>query len=102
MVYYVDHLLLSIIAHPTTSVSLHSSNGFAHLVYPGAVHSRLLHSLGAYHLMSCALGELENKGTIITPEEELGQKLPFFMMWAAILMLENELIHGIIMRRSLY
>ena len=97
----IDHpLLLSIIAHPYYQRlrRIHQM-AFAHLVYPGAVHSRLHHSLGAYHLMSCALGELKNKGTIITPEEELGAKI-------AILLhdvghgpyshaLENELIHDI-------
>jgi HD superfamily phosphohydrolase len=97
----IDHpLLLSIIAHPYYQRlrRIHQM-AFAHLVYPGAVHSRLHHSLGAYHLMSCALAELKNKGTIITPEEELGAKI-------AILLhdighgpyshaLENELIHGI-------
>jgi len=97
----IDHpLLLSIIAHPYYQRlrRIHQM-AFAHLVYPGAVHSRLHHSLGAYHLMSCALSELKNKGTIITPEEELGAKI-------AILLhdvghgpyshaLENELIHGI-------
>ena len=97
----IDHpLLLSIIAHPYYQRlrRIHQM-AFAHLVYPGAVHSRLHHSLGAYHLMSSALGELKNKGTIITPEEELGAKI-------AILLhdvghgpyshaLENELIHSI-------
>jgi len=97
----IDHpLLLSIIAHPYYQRlrRIHQM-AFAHLVYPGAVHSRLHHSLGAYHLMSCALNELKNKGTSITPEEELGAKI-------AILLhdvghgpyshaLESELIHGI-------
>ncbi len=41
----------------------------AHLVYPGAVHSRLHHALGAYHLMRCALQELINKGFPISEEE---------------------------------
>jgi len=95
-----DPLLLSIIAHPYYQRlrRIHQM-AFAHLVYPGAVHSRLHHSLGAYHLMRCALSELKNKGTIITPEEELGAKI-------AILLhdvghgpyshaLENELIPGI-------
>ena len=95
-----DPLLLSIIAHPYYQRlrRIHQM-AFAHLVYPGSVHSRLHHSLGAYHLMRCALSELKNKGTIITPEEELGAKI-------AILLhdvghgpyshaLENELIPGI-------
>jgi HD superfamily phosphohydrolase len=36
--------------------------GLAHLVYPGAVHSRLAHSLGSCHLMGKALDELKAKG----------------------------------------
>ena len=97
----IDHpLLLSIIARPYYQRlrRIHQM-AFAHLVYPGAVHSRLHHSLGAFHLMTCALNELKNKGTVVTPEEELSAKI-------AILLhdvghgpyshaLENELIHGI-------
>src|SRR6187402_3164789 len=52
---------------------------FAHLVYPGAVHSRLHHSLGAYHLMCNALGELKNKGVEITHLEELGAKIAILL-----------------------
>ena len=46
----------------------------AHLVYPGAVHTRLHHSLGAYHLMCQAVAELRNKGIEITVEEEVAVK----------------------------
>ena len=63
----IDHpLLLSIISHPWYQRlrRIHQM-AFAHLVYPGAVHSRLHHSLGAYHLMSCALNELKNKKSIL-------------------------------------
>ena len=71
----------------------------AHLVYPGAVHTRFHHSIGAYHLMGNALTELCNKGIEITPEEEVAAK-------AAILLhdighgpfshaLENILLKGI-------
>lgn len=52
---------------------------FAHLVYPGAVHSRLHHSLGAYHLMCNALQELKSKGVVITPEEELAAKIAILL-----------------------
>jgi HD superfamily phosphohydrolase len=52
---------------------------FAHLVYPGAVHSRLHHSLGAYHLMCNALSELKNKRIEITAEEELGAKVAILL-----------------------
>lgn len=46
----------------------------AYLVYPGAVHTRLHHSLGAYHLMCNAVNELRDKGTLITEEEEIAVK----------------------------
>ena len=70
----IDHpLILDIIAHPYYQrLRRIYQMAFAHLVYPGAVHSRLHHSLGAYHLMCNALHELKNKGVEITHEEELG------------------------------
>lgn len=52
---------------------------FAHLVYPGAVHTRLHHSLGAYHLMNNALAELKNKGVVITPQEEEAAKIAILL-----------------------
>jgi HD superfamily phosphohydrolase len=36
--------------------------GFAHLVYPGAVHNRFLHALGVYHLTGRAIEALGQKG----------------------------------------
>jgi len=41
-----------------------------HLVYPGALHTRFHHALGAMHLMSLALEVLRSKGHIITEGEE--------------------------------
>ncbi len=52
---------------------------FAHLVFPGAIHSRLHHSLGAYHLMNSALLELKNKGTEISAEEEEAAKIAILL-----------------------
>jgi hypothetical protein len=43
--------------------------GLTHLVYPGALHTRFHHALGAMHLMSIALETLKNKGVKITEEE---------------------------------
>src|ERR1035438_6005677 len=77
----IDHpLLLQIIAHPYYQRlrRIHQM-AFAHLVYPGAVHTRLHHSLGAYHLMCNALSELKNKGIEITAEEELGAKVAILL-----------------------
>ncbi len=53
--------------------------GFANLVYPGAVHTRLHHSLGAYHLMCNALASLKGKGIDITENEELSAKLAILL-----------------------
>lgn len=44
--------------------------GMTHLVYPGALHTRFHHALGAMHLMSLAIDTLQNKGHDITREEE--------------------------------
>jgi HD superfamily phosphohydrolase len=44
--------------------------GLTSFVYPGAVHSRFQHCLGALHLMDLALGTLKSKGVIISPQEE--------------------------------
>ena len=57
----------------------------AELVYPGAVHTRIHHSLGAYHLMCNSINELRNKGFTITDEEAFGAK-------AAILL--HDIGHG--------
>lgn len=43
--------------------------GLTHLVYPGALHTRFHHALGALHLMSIALETLRNKKTEISEEE---------------------------------
>lgn len=72
----IDHpLIFNIISHPYYQRlrRIHQM-ALAHLVYPGAVHTRLHHSLGAYHLMCQAVTELRNKGVEITAEEALAVK----------------------------
>lgn len=44
--------------------------GFSYLVYPGATHTRLGHTIGAMHLLQQAIHMLEHKGVQITPEEK--------------------------------
>ena len=69
-------LIFQIISHPYYQrLRRIKQMALAHLVYPGAVHTRLHHSLGAYHLMCNALSELKAKGTDITREEEEGAKI---------------------------
>src|ERR1700686_4216547 len=53
--------------------------GFANLVYPGAVHTRLQHSLPAYHLLCNALAVLKGKGIPISENEELVSKMAILL-----------------------
>ncbi len=73
--------------------------GLTHLVYPGALHTRFHHVLGAMHLMSKAVATIRRKGHEITEEEEQAVLL-------AILLhdighgpfshaLEHSLVHGV-------
>src|SRR3978361_1528473 len=65
-----DELVYAIISHSIYQRMrrIHQM-AMAQLVYPGAVHTRLHHSLGAYHLMCNAINELKNKGFDITEPE---------------------------------
>lgn len=75
-----DELVFSIIAHPYYQrLRRIQQMAMAHLVYPGAVHTRLHHSLGAYHLMCMALQELIRKGIEISPEEQQGAKIAILL-----------------------
>lgn len=77
----IDHpLVFKVISHPYYQRlrRIHQM-AFAHLVYPGAVHSRLHHSLGAYHLMCQALTELQRKGIEISAQEEVSAKIAILL-----------------------
>ena len=75
-----DPIIYEIISHPWFQ-RLRRINQMAmsYLVYPGAVHSRLHHALGAFHLMQNALFELKQKGVEITEEEEQGAKIAILL-----------------------
>ena len=75
-----DPLILQLIAHPYYQRlrRIHQM-AMAHLVYPGAVHTRLHHSLGAYHLMRCALQELCSKGIEISLQEQQAAKIAILL-----------------------
>jgi len=53
--------------------------GLTHLVYPGALHTRFHHTLGAMHLMGMAVEELRAKGYEISEEEAVGVTLAILM-----------------------
>ncbi|MFN8247582.1 MAG: HD domain-containing protein [Ferruginibacter sp.] len=75
-----DDLVNQLIAHPYYQrLRRIYQMAMAHLVYPGAVHTRLHHSLGAYHLMRCALQELTSKGIEITAAEQQGAKIAILL-----------------------
>ena len=75
-----DVLIYQLISHPYYQRlrRIHQM-AMAQLVYPGAVHTRLHHSLGAYHLMCNALHELKSKGNLISSEEEQGAKIAILL-----------------------
>lgn len=75
-----DELINQLIAHPYYQrLRRIYQMAMAHLVYPGAVHTRLHHSLGAYHLMRCALQELTSKGIEITASEQQAAKIAILL-----------------------
>src|ERR1700757_3974200 len=46
--------------------------GLTNLVYPGALHTRFHHAMGAMHLMGQAIDVIRSKGHEITDEEAKG------------------------------
>ena len=95
-----DGLLLDIVQHPLMQrLRRIKQLGLSSIVYPSALHSRFMHSLGAYHLMTEAIATLTAKGVFVFDGEAEAAE-------AAILMhdighgpfshvLENTLISGI-------
>ena len=53
--------------------------GLTHFVYPGALHTRFHHSLGAMHLMQEAITVLQSKGHIINKEEEVAAMIAILL-----------------------
>ncbi len=75
-----EPLIFEIISHPFYQrLRRIKQMALAYLVYPGAVHTRLHHSLGAYHLMTLALAELSSKGIEITDEEKTSAKIAILL-----------------------
>ncbi len=66
-----DDLIFDIIQHPYFQrLRRISQLGLTNLVYPGALHTRFHHVLGAMHLMTIAISTIRRKGHEINPEEE--------------------------------
>ena len=75
-----DDIIFDVLSHPYFQRQRRIKQlGFTCLVYPGAMHTRFSHMLGALNLMTRALEVLKVKGVEMTPEEELGAKLAILM-----------------------
>lgn len=95
-----DPLIHQIINHPYfLRLQRVRQLGLTSLVYPGALHTRFQHAMGAMHLTMKAVESLRVKEAVITKEEERGVLI-------AVLLhdighgpyshaLENSLVHGI-------
>ncbi len=53
--------------------------GMTYLVYPGAVHSRFQHTIGAMHLMDMAIDVIRSKGHEITEEESEAARIAILL-----------------------
>lgn len=81
-----DGMLFNLVEHPWFQrLRRIKQLGLTHLVYPGALHTRFHHTLGAMHLMEEAIDVLRSKGHVITPEESEG---------AAAAILLHDIGHG--------
>ena len=66
-----DEFIFDLIEHPYMQrLRRIMQLGMSHLVYPGALHTRFHHVLGAMHLMTLAITTIRRKGHEITPDEE--------------------------------
>ena len=66
-----DEFIFDVIEHPYLQrLRRISQLGLSHLVYPGAVHTRFQHVIGAMHLMGKAIAVLRKKGHTISDEEK--------------------------------
>lgn len=70
-----NEFIFSIIQHPYFQrLNRIKQLGLSSIVYPGATHTRMLHSLGAMHLMGEAIAQLKIVGQNISIEEENAAK----------------------------
>jgi uncharacterized protein len=81
-----DELTFSLIEHPWFQrLRRISQLGLTSMVYPGALHTRFHHALGAMHLMVQAIETLKSKGIAISEGESQG---------AVIAILLHDIGHG--------
>ena len=75
-----DPVILQVIEHPWFQRQRRIKQlGLTYLVYPGAMHTRFSHMLGALNLMGRALEVLRQKGVEVSNEECRGAKLAILL-----------------------
>ncbi len=75
-----SELIFDIIEHPYFQrLRRIKQLGLTHMVYPGALHTRFHHSLGAMYLMQRAIAELRSKGHEISGDEALGAEIAILL-----------------------
>ena len=75
-----NELIYDVLQHPYVQrLNRIRQLGLSYVVYPGAQHSRFLHSIGAMHLMSDAIASLRQKGIAITDDEANGAMIAILL-----------------------
>ncbi len=75
-----DPLLFDVLEHPYFQrLRRIKQLGLSHLVYPGALHTRFHHALGAMYLMGLALDTIKSKGNHIDDAETRGALLAILL-----------------------
>lgn len=75
-----NELIYDVLQHPYVQrLNRIRQLGLSYVVYPGAQHSRFLHSIGAMHLMSDAIASLRQKGISITDDEANGAMIAILL-----------------------
>jgi HD superfamily phosphohydrolase len=95
-----DGIIFQLIEHPYFQrLRRIQQLGITSLVYPGAIHTRFHHALGAMHLMQNAIETLKSKGIAITDAEEESAKIAILLHdighgpFSHIL--EHSIVHGV-------
>lgn len=75
-----NELIYDVLQHPYVQrLNRIRQLGLSYVVYPGAQHSRFLHSIGAMHLMSDAIASLRQKGIEISEDEANGAMIAILL-----------------------
>ena len=75
-----NELIFDVLQHPYVQrLGRIRQLGLSYLVYPGAMHSRFSHSIGAMHLMQEAIQSLRMKGVEITEEESTAAQIAILL-----------------------